>query len=245
MFIDEPLTKFKEILDNKKDHRLSKETREELVDIYNNLVKVRNCDTDLKFFDKVRNIDSTMDLYYYLEQLRQCLESEGVEFVIEDLVKVIDIFIRIIGLDRKVTKKDGLFAISSAFHRIYISPDAISDLDGKKLDSVKNAFKKVNDLADDKIENFDKVLSNIKIIYKELAIFLNEAMVVIENAIRFNTNRQVLVYSDLKNMIMIYGVIDKEFNGIRYLLYSSILTHKDPEKTILLTNTIQGFENKK
>ncbi len=53
----------------------------------------------MKFFDKKKVFVIATGIDYEVDQLRQCLLSEGLDLSIEDTLKVIDLYIRSIGLD--------------------------------------------------------------------------------------------------------------------------------------------------
>lgn len=214
---------------------------------------------ELKFFDNaIPIIEATGTIDTHINELRECMKSEGFELSNDEIIKTLDIYFRIIGLDRNVDKEKGLAALYSLCGLIHFSD--LSEMDDEKLEKCKTAFKNVNALADeDKKFSDDRInyiTDNINIIFKEYSTFTNELLLAIKSYVDNNTrlaNYHTLYKTSNDTMLMISGNYISDIEDFAYDIVSNVICSRSPENVAIIVNTFSkesqerlksGAENK-
>ena len=125
------------------------------------------------------SVIKTIDLGAGLNQIWECLVSEGVPIHPFSIVKCMDIYLRVIGLcrgrDDEFPPVEVVFA-PVEFKDVFWNDDA----DDHKVETIKQLFDLINDCIDEdhKFKPADleviKSGNNVKIIFKEITAFFND-----------------------------------------------------------------------
>lgn len=126
------------------------------------------------------SVIKTIDLGAGLNQIWECLVSEGVPLHPFSVVKCMDIYLRVIGLCRgkedEFPPVDVVFA-PVRFKDVFWNDD---DADEQKVEAIKQLFDLINDCIDEdrkfKPADLEVIKSgdNVKIIFKEITAFFND-----------------------------------------------------------------------
>jgi hypothetical protein len=136
-----------------------------------------------KFFDRKlpRTIYATMN--YGVEELTKCLVSEGLQLEVSDTLKLIDIYIRSIGLDEDHTKEDSNPFMYKEI-RSLISPSiqftAFDTIEDSMIELYKNVLLFINSHVEFPLDE-SIIRDNTNLILKHVPVFLTECM----NTLRF------------------------------------------------------------
>lgn len=206
---------------------------------------------ELKFFDKkIPIIEATGTIDTHINDLRECMKSEGFELSNDEIIKTIDIYLRIIGLDRNVNREKGLAAMYSLCGLISLSN--LSEMDDEKLEKCRNAFVNVNTLSDEDKKFSDErikyITDNIKIIFKEYPIFINELLLGIEAYVDSNprlANYHTLYKTASDTMFMISGNYISDIEDFAYDIVSNVICSRSPENVAVIVNTFSKESQEK
>lgn len=192
-----------------------------------------------KFF--VRNLSSRVysyDTHFIINDLKECLKSEGVDLSIENIVKFLDIFMRVLYNEIRLIpyKKDTKSESVNLLKEMYIWSGGIKINSIKNKDLVLDRICTVNNLCQNKIdEDSIKIIKdNFDIVLKEYIIFINElfeSMKYIYNDL--NKNKNIFSYAisipskfDEYNMSIMYTMPPKEVPIMFYIIRSNIVSGK-------------------
>jgi hypothetical protein len=206
----------------------------------------------LKFFDvEIPIIEATGTIDRHITDLRNCMRSEDFYLENDEIIKAMDIYLRIVGLDRNVDKEKGLAALYSLCGVISLNADTIGD-DENKLNMCKKAFINVNTLADEDKRLSDAklnyILDNIKIIFKEFPVFINEVLLAIKNYVDSNerlANYHVLYKTKEDTMFMISGNYIADIEDFAYDIVSNVICSRSPENVAIIVNTFSTESQEK
>ncbi len=213
---------------------------------------------EFKFFDKpfidngpIPLIEVTGTLETRIDELRKCMESEGFVLNNDEIIKTLDIYLRIIGLDRNVNTEKGLAALYSLCGLIQFSD--LSDMNEDKLNKCRTAFRNVNALSDsDKRftdERIDYIAEHIDIIFKEYSIFMNELFIVIQSTVNYNprlANYHTLFKTSTENtMFMVSGNYISDIEDFAYDIVSNVICSRSPENVAIIVNSFRKESQEK
>lgn len=129
-----------------------------------------------KFFDRKlpRTIYATIN--YGVEELTKCLVSEGLHLEVSDTLKLIDLYIRSIGLDKDRNKEDSNPSMYKEI-RSLVSPSIqfteFTTIEDSMIELYKNVMLDMNTHLEFQVSE-DIIRNGMKYILKEMPIFLNE-----------------------------------------------------------------------
>ncbi len=132
-----------------------------------------------KFFDRKlpRTIYATMN--YSVEELTKCLVSEGLQLEVSDTLKIIDLYIRSIGLDVDYSKEDNANPFMYKEIRTLVSPSiqftAFDTIEDSMIELYKNVMLDINNHLENQLSE-DIIKNGMKYILKEIPVFLNEVV---------------------------------------------------------------------
>lgn len=206
---------------------------------------------NLKFFDKsIPIIEATGTIDTHIDDLRECMKSEGFELSNDEIIKTMDIYLRIIGLDRNVDREKGLAALYSLCGLISLSN--LSDMNDEKLDKCKTAFMNVNALSDENKsfseERINYIVDHIKVIFKEYPIFINELLLAIKSYVDSNprlANYHTLYKTSEDTMFMISGNYISDIEDFAYDVVSNVICSRSPENVAIIVNTFSKESQEK
>ena len=189
-----------------------------------------------KFFDKQPVLTCSASLDYQLDQLRECLKSEGIDLSLSDLYKTIDTYLRVYGFENDNPNGDYPLAIHIWIGFITFN-DVSNLLEESDFELLKNCFRDTNEKFDYKIEAIDTILKddNLKIVIKEISIFMNEVVNSLYTALSVNKEvpirriQYISVLNDkenIENAEEIYG-----------LSFSTLYTDKTKSYVIEIIST--------
>lgn len=130
-----------------------------------------------KFFDRKlpRTVYATMN--YSVEELTKCLVSEGLQVEVSDTLKIIDLYIRSIGLDVDYSKEDNANPFMYKEIRTLVSPSiqftAFDTIEDSMIELYKNVMLDINNHLENQLSE-DIIKNGMKYILKEIPVFLNE-----------------------------------------------------------------------
>lgn len=132
-----------------------------------------------KFFDRKlpRTVYATMN--YSVEELTKCLVSEGLQLEVSDTLKIIDLYIRSIGLDVDYSKEDNANPFMYKEIRTLVSPSiqftAFDTIEDSMIELYKNVMLDINNHLENQLSE-DIIKNGMKYILKEIPVFLNEVV---------------------------------------------------------------------
>lgn len=141
-----------------------------------------NPDYKYRFFDgRTKFIEETTSLIPIINDMKECLKSQGVEFVdpYNSILKTVDIYLRIAGISRAEPDAEIPNSIYSltGFMEFKYNKETYS---GEKLTQIKTLFDMINECVDDHhkfpVEDLEVIKNNISTIFCEVVNFLNDVM---------------------------------------------------------------------
>ena len=191
---------------------------------------------EMKFFEGELPIKEGMaSLTSYIRDLRKCLKSEEVLLTDDEIIKSLDIYLRILGIDRPINPDKGLGSLYSIFGIIEFNK--FEDIDDERLEAVKTAIKNVNSLAEDDRKLSDETIENITefyipILLKEYAIFINELLLSILHYVSQHPHCEImhLIYRTKDSAsLMITGNFIKDIEDFAYTIVSNVISSHPQE----------------
>ena len=190
-----------------------------------------------KFFDKLLIVRADCNLQYMIDQLRECLESESVVLNKDEVLQLLDIFIRCLSDELR-------FDSNKEFQPMYIMiGSAIKvNTESDKFDILRYYIKNVNDISPVKFSDdvLNNIIDNINIVYKEFAIFINELFdTIVEMYNSINTDHNTISFTGIirsKNNKR-FSIIYTPFKGLDrmvFIIQSNIITNSMNQDTIHL-----------
>lgn len=190
-----------------------------------------------KFFDKLLIVRADCNLQYMIDQLRECLESESVVLNKDEVLQLLDIFIRCLSDELR-------FDSNKEFQPMYIMiGSAIKvNTESDKFDILRDYIKNVNDISPVKFSDdvLNNIIDNINIVYKEFAIFINELFdTIVEMYNSINTDHNTISFTGIirsKNNKR-FSIIYTPFKGLDrmvFIIQSNIITNSMNQDTIHL-----------
>jgi hypothetical protein len=137
----------------------------------------------MKFFDKKKVFVIATGIDYEVDQLRQCLLSEGLDLSIEDTLKVIDLYIRSLGLDYDYTEggtkieeiKDTKFKSIHSWFSSTIDFTLFDNAEDSEIELYKNVLLFINSHVEFPIDE-SIIRNNTNLILKHVPVFLTECI---------------------------------------------------------------------
>lgn len=137
----------------------------------------------MKFFDKKKVFVIATGIDYEVDQLRQCLLSEGLDLSIEDTLKVIDLYIRSLGLDYDYTEggtkieeiKDTKFKSIHSWFSSIIDFTVFDNAEDSEIELYKNVLLFINSHVEFPLDE-SIIRNNTNIIIKHVPVFLTECI---------------------------------------------------------------------
>lgn len=197
----------------------------------------------LKFFiNGIKFPEIVLSIAGHIDDLRQCLESEEVLLTNEEIVKFLDLYLRMFGIDRDVDTEAGLYLLNVIFGSITFVD--FSE-DEEKLDSIKKAFKNLNSIAEEGLKLSDETVENITEFYmslllKECSIFLNELIAVIKAYIDINPSISkifAMCALDDDHKFVLSGCYANDIEDFAFAATSNVVSTKDKEGTDIILKT--------
>lgn len=192
-----------------------------------------------KFVNRDIPIDCSSNITNEFNDLKECLESEGVNLSSEDIVKMFDVYLRLIGIG--VHPKDTeIQSISSQCYPIRFDTSNEKYLD--QVDIVKKAISGLNDLCSIfEEESLNMILNNIQIIIKEYSIFWND---IISYAVEIMENNKTPgnIYTleinlhDITKVLKI-STIKESTIGISVSILSTVVSQNIPDGISVIVDT--------
>ena len=190
-----------------------------------------------KFFDKLLIVRADCNLQYMIDQLRECLESESVVLNKDEVLQLLDIFIRCLSDELRFDSNKELQPMY-----VMIGSAIKVNTESDKFDILRDYIKNVNDISPVKFSDdvLNNIIDNINIVYKEFAIFINELFdTIVEMYNSINTDHNTISFTGIirsKNNKR-FSIIYTPFKGLDrmvFIIQSNIITNSMNQDTIHL-----------
>lgn len=201
-----------------------------------------------KFFDKLLLVRADCNLQYMIDQLRECLESESVVLNKDEVLQLLDIFIRCISNELRFNSSKELQPIF-----IMIGSAIRMNTESDKFDILKDYIRNANDIAPIKFEDsvLNNIINHIDIVYKEYSIFINELFdTIVEIYKSINNDHNINSFTGIirsknnKRISIVYSIPPQGLDRMIFIIQSNIITDTTTQDTIhLVEDTFNKDEN--
>lgn len=189
-----------------------------------------------KFFDKLLIIKGESNLQYMIDQLRECLKSESIILDKDEILQLLDIFIREITHEVRFTEDKKLYPIFIMIGHIKVNTDSI-DTEGLKRD-IKGINSIINIFSDDTLNT---IINNTDIICKEFFTFINElfdTLAMMFESIDVNKNVKsyigILRSKNNKRFSVNYMIPPMGLNQMVYIIQSNIISDTINQESLMI-----------
>ena len=189
-----------------------------------------------KFFDKLLIVRGESNLQYMIDQLRECLESESVILNKDEILQLLDIFIRSIINELRFTNNKELYPIFIMIGHIKINTESINS------EGIKNYIENINSIKNIFSNDTIKIIiDNIDIICKEFSIFINELLDTLSLMFEsINSNNNVRSYMGIlrsknnKRFSINYMNPPAGLNQMVYIIQSNIISDPINQESLMI-----------